>query len=492
MPKPLITVVGHCTSTTARLTAVFDGTSSTHAQIDFRVAGLNNIETLKVSLEWAEPFLLATFDLVNLPPGEQGTRIEYFIRSADDSSPAPLVMPSFKLIGTGGNLKFAVVSCNGEYRITDEHRRFRLWKVLKEQCEKGELDFILHVGDQVYADAIKMRYGINLTERKLAKDEKGEIDFLSSKYRQIYVETWRAPEVAAVLSSCPSYMMWDDHEIFDGYGSHDDDKSPAARAFFRAAEKAFLDFQSKNNPPPLGFASHGCAFLLNDSGFIVLDARTNRSYVDGLVLGNEQLEQVRAWLSSTIVRKLRRLYVITAIPIVHVAVVGFINFVHLFGWRGGLVEDLRDSWTAPNNRRECNELLTMLFEFATDSPGCEVTLLSGDAHVGTIAEIESTRQEHFKADGRPGILRQVVSSGIGSPPPQGLAGLILRMAAADKLNLAGPDYLGSLLPFPGRDSCILAQRNFATITEETNGILVRFFVEDGERIEQIETAGKLS
>lgn len=486
MAKPLITLVGHCTSTTARLTAVFDETTETHARIDFRTEDSNNIETLTVPLERAEPFLLATFDLANLPPGEQGTRIEYLIRSSEDWNPAFGAASSFKLIGSGRNLKFAVVSCNGEYRITDEHRRFRLWRVLKEQCEKGELDFILHVGDQIYADAIKMRYGINLTERKLAKDEKGELDRLTSKYRKIYVETWRAPEVSAVLSSCPSYMMWDDHEIFDGYGSHDDDKSPAARAFFRAAEKAFLEFQMKNNPAPLGSASHACAFLLHDSGFVFLDARTNRSYVDGIVLGKGQLEQIRTWLSSTIVRELRHLYVITAIPIVHVAVVGFINFVHLIGWRGGIVEDLRDSWTAPNNQRECKELLTMLFEFLTNSPQCQVTVLSGDAHVGTIGEIESNRPEHRVSDGRPAIVHQVVSSGIGSPPPQGLAGLILRMAAAEKLNLTGPDYQGSLLQFVDRDSCILAQRNFATITEETNGIFVRFFVEDGEAVEQIQ------
>jgi hypothetical protein len=287
-------------------------------------------------------------------------------------------------------------------------------------------------------------------------------------------------------------MMWDDHEIFDGYGSHNDDNSTTAKSFFLAAQKAFLEFQAINNPPALGSGSHAFTFLLNDSAFLFLDTRTHRSYVDHVVLGKAQLEQIRFWLSSMISRRLRHLYVISAIPIVHVKVVGFINFANLIGWTGGIVEDLRDSWTAPNNQAECNQILNLLFNFAKDSPECGICFLSGDAHVGTIAEIESSKREHQTAHGSKPVIPQVVSSGIGSPPPEGLAGLILRMAVADKLNLAGPDFRGSLLRFDSLDSFILARRNFAIVREVENGISVTFFAEEGDEVKQIEQRWKSS
>jgi hypothetical protein len=187
-----------------------------------------------------------------------------------------------------------------------------------------------------------------------------------------------------------------------------------------------------------------------------------------------------------VARKLRNLYVVIGIPIVHVRVVGYLNFVNRIGLDIPMTEDLRDSWSAPNNQQECRQLLSMLFDFLHYSADTRLAILSGDAHVATIGEIQSALPQHHRPDGTPGLIYQVVSSGIGSLPPRGIAGLILRMAVEQQLTQVCPEFYGTLLKFAGRKSCILAKRNFATIQSENNALAVRFFAEEGDEIIQTE------
>src|SRR3546814_11461775 len=41
-----------------------------------------------------------------------------------------------------------------------------------------------------------------------------------AEFRRIYLGVFGHAEVDAVTARVPSVMMWDEHEIFDGWGSH--------------------------------------------------------------------------------------------------------------------------------------------------------------------------------------------------------------------------------------------------------------------------------
>jgi hypothetical protein len=80
-------------------------------------------------------------------------------------------------------------------------------------------DLLLFVGDQVYADDtsaamrsfIKQRRDI----RKMPKTEVADFE----EYAQLYVESWSAPKARWLLSTLPSSMIFDDHDVRDDWNT---------------------------------------------------------------------------------------------------------------------------------------------------------------------------------------------------------------------------------------------------------------------------------
>jgi phosphodiesterase/alkaline phosphatase D-like protein len=430
-----------------------------------------------VAVDGAPPYRLARFELAGLPAGG---RVEYCAAGAQDAASLPQAeeLLATAPAGAGGSFKtlplpndrpprVALVTCNGVHGAP-EATRYQLWRKLKEKIADGEIDLILFAGDQIYADPIWAKHDSLDTFRDVPAQDVENI--LTAQYRDWYVKSWTAPDVQAVLSSCPSLMMWDDHDIFDGYGSHDDDLTPSAQLYFRAAKRAFSELQAAHNPEPLGPSSFGFAFEYGDLGFLVLDGRTNRAYLRGHVLGDAQLHLVSQRLKALVARKMKHLFVVAGVPIMHAPVAAALA---LFGASPSKVDaedDLRDSWVAENNRPEMEKLLGMLFEFSKAS-GTQVSILSGDVHVATIGSITSSRPEHRPASGQPARIHQVVSSAIGCLPPSGtnLALIKAGIGIVNGRHDLGRDLVGQLHRFEGASNpYFLDRRNFA-IVKVTDG-----------------------
>jgi phosphodiesterase/alkaline phosphatase D-like protein len=301
-----------------------------------------------------------------------------------------------------------------------------------------------------------------------------------------------------VLASCPSVMIWDDHDIYDGYGSHTDDNGPFAQAFFVAARHAFAEFQSATNPPalPRDGTSFACAFTHNGVGVLVLDTRTHRLESAGRVLGDTQIQATGHWLRSEPARGLHHLFVVSSIPFVHLKITALQSLLEGTGGAWELTDDVRDAWTSSRNQNECRRILMRLFQYADDHPETLVTVLSGDVHVASLAQLES-RMSAYLTDGRPARLYQVVSSGIGSPPPGAAEAFLMRQITGSTIELGAPELTGQLLRLSGvrNDPYLLFRRNFAILNLETRGggawdehknVWVNFFAEDGDRVEHIE------
>jgi hypothetical protein len=468
MSAPKLVVAGHCAHNSAKLLAIFDPAlpTDTLVHMHFDVAGQSDHSFVRSKA--ADPYSLALFELENLPSTPEGQLLRYSV-DTDPERRNHTFHRSIRLLPEGRPLRFAVVSCNGVYRIKDADRAYVLWRELRNQIEGGKVDFIIHAGDQIYADSIAMQ---QLADADKTPDFR--MDEMISEYRKTYVNAWRAPDVADVLSGCPSLMMWDDHDIFDGYGSHSDDSSPLAQSIFAAAKHAFWEFQAWKNPSQFGDHSFGFGTQIGDAAILVLDGRHNRMWTAGRILGEQQMQDVEKWLAVVVDRKPKYLLVVTAVPFLHIPVMSYLKFLEMTGAPGGLVEDLRDSWTARNNLPEGTRVLSALFDFKNNSPGTRLMLLSGDVHVATLGSIRSVKTNQ--------TIDQIVSSGIGSPPPYGIVRMLLRWASEEKVSLMDGAFQGELkrLRSPDEDF-LLAKRNFA-IVDLSEPARVEFFADDDGKV----------
>lgn len=469
--------VGACTRTSARITVVADANVQV-AHLAWSEQARGGEQLISIPLREARPYRMGTFELSGLTPG---ATIRYAVDCQPLGLPSPMASAvmteaprrySFRLLpaDTGRPLRVVLLSCNA-IEQSDERNRFDMWRRLRQQIDAGRVDLLIHCGDQIYADDIWRWHEKH--ESAISQEE------LTSEYREEYVRLWGDnPDIREVLASCPSMMMWDDHDIYDGYGSNDDDDLPSSQRYFRAAAQAFREFQAVNNPPlepaylkhrdgtqvPADDSFFAC-FRSHGIGFILLDGRSNRNYQQSSILGPNQhrvLETVlEDWKKD---ESLRWVYVVVGVPVVHAEVAAGLAISEATGNILGVRDDLRDNWVSPNNLGECGRLLTRLFEFMVQRPGAEVTLLGGDAHVGAVARIWSSI--HELPGGSAPEFYQVTSSGIAHPAPRGAKALVIRNAAKRVRHplMHGEQIQGALMPIPGNPGTrILWQRNFALL-----------------------------
>jgi phosphodiesterase/alkaline phosphatase D-like protein len=462
-------VVGHCTSDTARILCCVDAEAAgpeALARLAWTANGQSGFTELRLTA--APPYQLAVFEIAGLP---ESAEVAYAIGIGGD--PSPLPARRFRLLPKHRPPRVALVSCNGAFDVKDPQRRYEMWRVLRRQIDAGEVDMIVHAGDQVYADALVKRCS---KMARSATEPGAALQALVKEYRRLYVEeAWKVPEVAAVLATCPSVMMWDDHDIDDGWGSNRHDDKPWRRLFFSAARRAFAEFQASLNPASIDAGSFACGFRHGDFACLFLDGRSHRLYKEGRVLGGDQLEAAQKWLLAQ-PATLRRLYLVLGVPPVHAKLATVLAILKWLPIREDYAADLRDAWVSPRNRGESAALMETMLNFLDTHPGTDLTILAGDVHVANIGKLER----------HPVEIWQVTSSGIGSPPPEGAAGWVLEKVAREPVDL-GAAVQGRLLPITRAGHDLLRARNFALLKlddgrgwDPEGALRVAFFSEGSE------------
>src|SRR5690606_10842209 len=116
----------------------------------------------------------------------------------------------------------------------------------------------------------------------------------------------------------PSVMMWDDHDIFDGWGSFPDTllECDVFQYIFSTAKKYFEMFhiRSRFNKSLLDPAADHYAFALDFRGYriLALDNRAERTLAH--VMSDAQWEKVIDYLKED---KKAHLLVLSAVPVVY-------------------------------------------------------------------------------------------------------------------------------------------------------------------------------
>lgn len=342
-----------------------------------------------------------------------------------------------------GPLRLAYASCNGaedeDFSAASASGRNAMWERLLRRHDEAPFHLLAMGGDQVYADGV---WAVPSLARwkTMSRPERLEAPFTDemqaqaeSFYRDLYATVWNQPPVARAFAGIPVLMMWDDHDIVDGWGSRlpDLQDCPVARGLFGVARKAFALCQLGSDPDslPHGFADgsgrhFGWSGDYGPARIVVPDLRSERTR--RRVLGEAGAPFLRKALDPAIgVEKAAdgrdrpgTLLFISSIPMVNVDLSLLERAVApLMPWIDLYQDDLRDQWMSYAHAGEWRRVMEMLFAWA-ERRG-PVAVLSGEIHLAALgrASRETRRIEQF------------IASGIAHPaPPPAFARVLDRLA----------------------------------------------------------------
>ncbi|HVF00712.1 MAG TPA: alkaline phosphatase D family protein [Rubrobacteraceae bacterium] len=80
-------------------------------------------------------------------------------------------------------------------------------------------DALLLLGDQVYADEVSLGTLEFIRSRRNPKDGPGETVADFEEYTHLYYDSWGQPEIRWILSTVPSAMIFDDHDVHDDWNT---------------------------------------------------------------------------------------------------------------------------------------------------------------------------------------------------------------------------------------------------------------------------------
>ncbi|MFK5938000.1 MAG: alkaline phosphatase D family protein [Sulfurimonas sp.] len=375
--------------------------------------------------------------------------------------------------------KFAYTSCNGfsnEGLKESSSNPYYLWSEMVQIHEKTPFSALLMGGDQLYADSIwgdvkKLSEWSNLPreekiKKKVTKEMERQIDKF---YARLYQDRWSTPDMSLMLASIPSVMMWDDHDIFDGWGSYPKDiqECDVYQCIFKYAKKYFELYQmrTRKNSNLLNTESSHYALSLSFRGYqiIAIDNRSERTL--------EQIMSATQWKDFLhhldVIDDKRDVLLMSGVPVVYRDFSFTEGIYDYTSWEEELTDDLKDHWRAKEHQGERLKLIMNLLNSAKKRVHRRTVILSGDVHVGSLGIINDTRSADI-----PLKIHQVVSSGIVHPPPSILEWYGILAITNDRNEyLNENDTIKTSMLQPHSSNKYIRSRNFVTIEEGTDNKL---------------------
>ena len=373
--------------------------------------------------------------------------------------------------------KFAYASCNGFsspdlLAKTDEP--YLLWDKLIDQHDNEPFSILIMGGDQVYADELWSKVKeleewsrLNMNDKMKRKATKAMIRNLDTFYESLYLKKWSDEQMSLCLATIPTVMMWDDHDIFDGWGSYPQEllDCDVYQNIFKTAKKYFEIFQirSLKNQTLLTKDRTHFSFALKFRNYHILglDNRTQRSIYQ--VMGNDQWKDLNTYLDENILND--NLLVLSAVPVVYRDFSLTENLVDFTSWQEELTDDLKDHWRAKEHQGERMRLIMRLFmnieKRKVSKRNTRTVILSGDVHVGSLGVINDHKNQNK--------IHQVVSSGIVHTPPSYVEWLGITSITNDNNEYLNEDKtIETSMLTPIGSAKYLRVRNFVTINEGTD------------------------
>lgn len=332
---------------------------------------------------------------------------------------------TFRTQSRGDSLSFGFFSCHMPFK-SDEVRNMHMWSHLGQVLAQQGAAFLIGGGDQVYSDGdSKVDIWRWLRKNKdevwdlLRRDRSQCLEVMKSWYRDIYRGYWGYLALRRVFRQTPTYMIWDDHEIMDGWGSYTQDELSdlldsiwewenrkqnltLARAMREAAITVYEEYQDSHNPRR-DHKGWDYTWRCGPAAFFAFDMRGAHDYEaeEQRLLGPQQWERFKDWINRETLSDSKVLFVVSPVPVLHLSefIANTLDLTLL-----GLADDLRDEWEHKSNHAERDELLSLVFDRAHQS-GKRVVFLSGDVHVSAAFRLSRAGQRRAR-------VYQLTSSGI--------------------------------------------------------------------------------
>jgi hypothetical protein len=316
-----------------------------------------------------------------------------------------------------------------------------LWAYSK-QLQSGRAEWpdgLVLLGDQVYVDDVSPQTAAFIRARRDVTEPPGEDIADFEEYTQLYRESWSDPDIRWLLSTVPSTMIFDDHEVSDDWNIslswiEDTRALPWWDDRITAAFMAYWLYQHLGNLAPPELAEEtmfATVYREDDAGprlrefaracdresaasrwayhrdfgrsrLLVIDSRAARVLVDG------QRQMIDAeewdWIVHHAQGSFDHLIVATTLPVfaphgIH----------HLEAWNEAVCDGRWGSiaaWLGERMRRGCDlehwaafhDSFEQLIELLRDvsagrqgNPPSTITILSGDVHTTYVAEVDLGR-----------------------------------------------------------------------------------------------------
>ncbi|WP_107726181.1 alkaline phosphatase D family protein [Neisseria weaveri] len=433
----------------------------------------------------------------------------------------------------GENAVWEDLLCNHDKTVRPKDYRLdkeQLWHETHTH-NKGLQRFHLMVmgGDQIYFDPIwedikllkkwiglprkeQLKYTVSAALEKKIEDY--YIDFYLNRWLPSNHAPWgsnkKTLDSAHGMARIPTIMMWDDHDIFDGWGSHSPEmqRSPLFQRLFYHARRAFWIFQMQqaaDQLPELKLRSDlnmqiddpifepikwsdvlksdklALPLFDNQPGFsfghnigpvslLVSDLRTERSHRQ--IMGPSTWKAMQKWLSSEIPAypNDRHLLFVSSVPVMHPKLSLAEILMDNLGYDHVLdssADDLKDHWTNDDHEGERKRLIENLFKTAQDKQ-LRVTVLSGDVHVAAWGVVNRTDLSNCDCTTQ---IQQLTSSAIVHPS---LVSVMERLfcqmlnTLAKKKQKLDIHLEAEMMLFPGSNRYIMPARNWLALELDSN------------------------
>ena len=365
------------------------------------------------------------------------------------------------------DMRIGYVSCNGQEegdldRPIEE--RDAVWQRLADENLRDPFALLLQGGDQLYADDVLRCHPEVERWESMEKTERGAValtpeitEALRRFYFERYLITYDRPAFASLAARVPSIMMWDDHDIIDGWGSHPAEMldSPVGKEIFAAAREMFLIFQLAIRPgetPATGFdttgTNLGTAIRYPGLSVISPDLRSERRLER--VMGETGWRVLERAFEET--PKGDRILVMSSVPALGPRLSWAEFAADILPGSNEYEDDLRDQWQSRTHRTEWKRFLSLLAGWEESGRG-ELTVVSGEIHLATRGEMR------LKGGS---IMHQLVASGISHPAPSpGYPRMLGLLARFGESPLKGRKI--RIRPLPGYATTYAGERNYLVL-----------------------------
>ncbi|UKZ65423.1 uncharacterized protein TrAtP1_006619 [Trichoderma atroviride] len=390
---------------------------------------------------------------------EQQQRIAYRI----NRGPAM----AFWVPGRGQAMNMMFYSCNG-FSISVNPNEMSgpdpMWRDVLNSHQTQPFHAMIGGGDQIYNDCVAYDsplfdqwLQITVPEKKLNAPFTYELQTeLEHFYLERYCSWFSQGLFGLATSQIPMVNMYDDHDVFDGYGSysHHDMSSPVFSGLGWVAFKYYMLFQhqsivteTENSEPswilgesPGPYIQEVSRSLYMSMGgkvaLLAVDTRTERT--EDVVLSEKTWDKITSRMYAEIRKgQVEHLLVLVGVPIAYPRLVWLENIltsklmspVKAIGKTGvfgktlnnindnyEILDDLNDHWTAKNHKRERTVIIEDLQDLAIDR-SVRITILSGDVHLGAVGQFYSNPKLGLAKHNDPRYMPNIISSGIVNRPP---------------------------------------------------------------------------